>query len=62
MLQVHNLKMGTKFNIGSYAGAIKGEFGRFYYGIIDDFRIYNYEMGPYEIEAVYDATNLPEPK
>jgi hypothetical protein len=52
----------TRFNIGSYAGAIRGEFGRFYYGIIDNFRIYNYEMGPDEIKALYDATNLPEPK
>jgi hypothetical protein len=52
----------TKFNIGSYAGAIREEFGRFYYGIIDDFRIYNYEMNQDEVKALYDATNLPESK
>jgi hypothetical protein len=54
----------TRFNIGSYAGAVRdGWLGkRFYYGQIDDFRIYNYELSQEEIKAIYDETNLPEPK
>ena len=38
----------TTFNIGSYAGAI----GSFYAGLIDDFRIYNYELSSEEIAAI----------
>jgi hypothetical protein len=54
----------TKFNIGSYAGAIRGGLfdKRFYYGMIDDFRIYDYELRPEEIKALYEAANLPQTK